>query len=101
MCGSANRSLSHTEPVSGRSKRKLENGEQRLAPENTRSKTKSLEIADQRLGHTEILANLLNRLRSNFLNFSERALKHQVNDLDFDSAIPRFESWRPSQESTR
>ncbi len=33
ICGSANRSLSHTEPVSGTSRRKLENGEQRLTPE--------------------------------------------------------------------
>ncbi|MGA2842867.1 MAG: hypothetical protein ABSG18_22430 [Steroidobacteraceae bacterium] len=31
-------------------KRKLENGEQRLAPKNHRSTTESLEIADQRRG---------------------------------------------------
>jgi hypothetical protein len=41
-------------PVSGTSKRKLENGEQRLAPENHRPGTKSLKIADQRLGHTSL-----------------------------------------------
>ena len=50
ICGSANRSLSHTEPVSGTSRRKLENGEQRPAPETDRSRTESLEIADQRPG---------------------------------------------------
>src|SRR6266849_8756325 len=49
---SANRSLSHTEPISRTSKRKLENGKQRLTPENHRPGTKSLKIAGQRLGHT-------------------------------------------------
>src|SRR5712691_9790555 len=48
--GSANQSLPHIEPVSGTPKRKLENGEQRLALENHRSWTESLEIAGQRLG---------------------------------------------------
>jgi len=38
------------EPVSAMPKRKLENGEQRLAPKNHRSTTESLEIADQRRG---------------------------------------------------
>src|SRR6266508_4930009 len=47
--------------------------------------------------HSEISANLLNGLRSNFRDFSERALIDNANHLDFDSAIPRFESWRPSQ----
>jgi len=31
--------------------------------------------------------------------FSKRALKLLDNQADFDSAIPRFESWRPSQLS--
>jgi transketolase N-terminal domain/subunit len=47
---SANRSLSHTEPVSAASKRKLENGGLRLATETRRFTTKSLTIAGQRLG---------------------------------------------------
>ena len=42
-------------------------------------------------------AKLLNGLRSNSRDFSERALINKANHLDFDSAIPRFESWRPSQ----
>jgi hypothetical protein len=42
-------------------------------------------------------ANLLIGLRSDFRIFSERALIHKMNHVDFDSAIPRFESWRPSQ----
>jgi len=29
--------------------------------------------------------------------FSKCALKSLENQSDFDSAIPRFESWRPSQ----
>src|SRR5712691_11900042 len=48
--GSANQSLPHIEPVSGRPKRKLENGEQRLARENHRCWTESVQIAGQRLG---------------------------------------------------
>jgi hypothetical protein len=47
---SANRSLSHTEPVSSASKRKLENGGLRLMTETRRFTTKSLTIAGQRLG---------------------------------------------------
>jgi hypothetical protein len=39
----------------------------------------------------------LNGLGSNFGDFSERALINNAIHLDFDSAIPRFESWRPSQ----
>jgi hypothetical protein len=50
--------------------------------------------------HSEMSANLLIGWRSNFSDFSERALINNGNHLDFDSAIPRFESWRPSQEST-
>src|SRR6266436_5205004 len=41
--------LHSCEPVSGTSKRKLDNGEQRLRPENHRPGTKSFKIA--RLGH--------------------------------------------------
>src|SRR5262245_60996209 len=51
-------------------------------------------------GHSEIFANLLNGLRSNFLDFSERALIVNANQLDFDSAIPRFESWRAESPRT-
>jgi len=47
--------------------------------------------------HSEMSANLLIGRRSNFSDFSERALINNGNHLDFDSAIPRFESWRPSQ----
>jgi hypothetical protein len=32
------------------------------------------------------------------VDFSKCALKLLDNQADFDSAIPRFESWRPSQE---
>jgi hypothetical protein len=34
-------------------------------------------------------------------DFSEYALIQQTNSADFDSAIPRFESWRPSQRFQR
>jgi hypothetical protein len=54
QCGSANRSLSHIEPVSGMPKRKLENGEQRPVPETLRSWTESPEIAGQRLGRSRL-----------------------------------------------
>ncbi len=49
--------------------------------------------------HSEMSANLLIRRRSNFRDFSERALINNADHLDFDSAIPRFESWRPSQST--
>jgi hypothetical protein len=49
ICGYANRSLSHAEPVSGRSKRKLENGEQRPAPKTRRLGTASASFPDRRL----------------------------------------------------
>jgi hypothetical protein len=54
MRGPPNRSLAHIEPLSGTPKRKLENGEQRLAPENLRYTTENLEIADQRLGRPSL-----------------------------------------------
>src|SRR5258708_5533032 len=54
ICGSAHRPLSHTDPVSGTSKQKLENGEERLTPENHRPGTKSLKIAGQRLEHSSL-----------------------------------------------
>jgi hypothetical protein len=47
--------------------------------------------------HSEMPANLLIGLRSDLRTFSEFALTDKANHLDFDSAIPRFESWRPSQ----
>jgi hypothetical protein len=45
----ANRSLSHTEPVSGTSKRKLKNGEQRPPPKTRQLGTASVNFPDQRL----------------------------------------------------
>jgi hypothetical protein len=54
MRGPPNQSLAQIEPVSGTPKRKLENGEQRLAPENLRYTTENLEIADQRLARTSL-----------------------------------------------
>jgi hypothetical protein len=47
--GSANRSPSHIEPVSGVPKRKLENGGQRLAPQSRQSSPEIPEFAGQRL----------------------------------------------------
>src|SRR3954454_2363819 len=44
---------------------------------------------------SEISADLLIGLRSHFSIFSECALTNSANHLDFDSAIPRFEAWRP------
>jgi hypothetical protein len=49
------------------------------------------------LGHSESGANLLINKGADFANFSERALIFLEKSSDFDSAIPRFESWRPSQ----
>ena len=45
---------SHIEPVSGIPKRKLENGEQRLAAQSRQSKAESPEFAGQRLGRASI-----------------------------------------------
>ena len=45
----ANRSLSHTGPVSGTSKRKLKNGEQRPAPKTRQLGTASVNFPGQRL----------------------------------------------------
>jgi hypothetical protein len=47
--------------------------------------------------HSESCANLLTDNGSNFAIFSECALILLLNWLDFDSAIRRFESSRPSQ----
>jgi hypothetical protein len=47
--------------------------------------------------HSESIANLLIDLGPNFRIYSEQALISQKNWLDFDSAIPWFESRRPSQ----
>jgi hypothetical protein len=52
--GCANQSLSTIEPVCGTPRRKLENGEQRLAPETRRSKAESPETVDQRLGRASL-----------------------------------------------
>jgi hypothetical protein len=51
----------------------------------------------QRSRHSESAANLLTDNGSNFANFSEYALILQANWSDFDSAIRRFDSSRPSQ----
>jgi hypothetical protein len=46
---------------------------------------------------SEIHAHLLIQLDWNCRDFPERALINRSIYLDIDSAIPRFESWRPSQ----
>jgi hypothetical protein len=53
-----------------------------------------------RYGHSEMTANLLMGKGPNFRDFSERPLINHANQSDFDSAIPRFESWRPSQPAS-
>src|SRR6202045_2332642 len=50
----ANRSLSAIEPVSAPPKRKLENRQQRPAPETRPARTEIPEIADQRLGRPSL-----------------------------------------------
>jgi hypothetical protein len=47
--------------------------------------------------HLETVAKLLKLLERVLADFSKCALKLLDNQADFDSAIPRFESWRPSQ----
>src|SRR3984893_401430 len=51
---SANRSLSAIDPVSATAKRKLENGEQRPAPETRPLRTEMPQIAGQRLGRAGV-----------------------------------------------
>jgi hypothetical protein len=51
---SANRSLSAIEPVSATAKRKLENGEQRPAPETRPLRAEIPQIAGQRLGRAGV-----------------------------------------------
>jgi hypothetical protein len=51
--------------------------------------------------HSETLAILLNEQEANFLNLSEWTMISHRKLLDFDSAIPRFESWRPSHTIVR
>ncbi len=55
--------------------------------------------ADRRPLSSEIRANLLIDIASKFVGFSEFALKSLPDQLDFDSAIRRFESSRPSSAS--
>jgi hypothetical protein len=45
---------------------------------------------------SESLANLLIEKRQNSLGFFRMSLKLKAEQVDFDSAIPRFESWRPA-----
>ncbi len=47
--------------------------------------------------HLETAAKLLKLLERVLAVFSKCALKLLDNQVGFDSAIPRFESWRPSQ----
>ena len=47
--------------------------------------------------HLETAAKLLKLLERVLAVFSKCTLKLLDNQADFDSAIPRFESWRPSQ----
>src|SRR6202011_53346 len=51
---SANRSLSAIEPVSATAKRKLENGEQRPAPETYPARVEIPKITGQRLGRASL-----------------------------------------------
>src|SRR6266478_2704961 len=53
------------------------------------------EVSDD-LGHVELLGGRFLHIRKQRRTFSECALMDNANYLDFDSAIPRFESWRPS-----
>jgi hypothetical protein len=52
---------------------------------------------DFALLHLETAAKPLKLLERGLADFSKCALKSLDNQADFDSAIPRFESWRPSQ----
>jgi hypothetical protein len=49
--------------------------------------------------NSEIRANLLMDIGSNFCGLSECALESLPDQSDFDSAIRRFDSSRPSQFS--
>jgi hypothetical protein len=48
--------------------------------------------------HLETGTRLLKLLERVLVDFSKSALKSLDNQADFDSAIPRFESWRPNQQ---
>ena len=52
-------------------------------------------------GHSEALPNPLIDLRAKFAFFSERPLSYLAELADFDSAIRRFESSRPSHIAVR
>jgi hypothetical protein len=62
----ANRSLSHTGPVSGTSKRKLKNGEQRLELENHRAKTKASKLQARDSGSDHSAPQFFTRIRLEF-----------------------------------
>jgi hypothetical protein len=49
------------------------------------------------LFHLEMTTKPLKSLGRIFGDFSKSRLKSLNSQADFDSAIPRFESWRPSQ----
>jgi hypothetical protein len=50
-----------------------------------------------RHAHSERLPKLLISQQANPAKNSECSLIYRQKWVDFDSAIPRFESWRPSQ----
>jgi hypothetical protein len=54
-------------------------------------------LAATDIGRFEDVANLLIELQPHSSNFSKYTLTAQANQSDFDSAIPWFESRRPSQ----
>jgi hypothetical protein len=47
--------------------------------------------------HLETATKLLKLLERVLTDFSKYPLKSLDNQADFDSAIPRFESWRPAK----
>src|SRR5262249_10334220 len=65
-----------------------------------RAGARNSESARRASRHSEMCVNLLNGLRSNFRDFSECVLTNNANHVDFDSAIRRFESSRPSQQNS-
>ena len=71
---SANRSPSHIEPVSGMPKRKLENGEQRLARQSHQSSPEIPEFAGQRLGSASITRGNVGSSRTAGNRLGETAL---------------------------
>jgi hypothetical protein len=65
-------------------------------PDRARYNSKLILLA-RPVFHLETAAKLLELLEPVFIVFSKCALQLLDNQADFDSATPRFESWRPSQ----